>query len=69
MMTELDQLHYNDLMADLASAIEAYGARKVLEDFKFNYPNHYSEVFVQMNRSPNMNKIPVLLMKRNASPM
>lgn len=69
MTDEMEQIHYNDLMADLASAIESYGARKILGDFKDNYPNHYNEMFVQMNREVSLNKVPVLLMKRNASPM
>ncbi len=49
-MTELEQLHYNDSMTDLAAAMESVGARKFLRDFKFNYPKHFQEILVQIGR-------------------
>lgn len=54
MMTDQEKLlelcHQDDLMADLASAIESRGARVVLAEFEVNYPQHYHELRVQMNR-------------------
>jgi hypothetical protein len=44
MTEELKQIHYDDVMADLASLIMQYGARKVLYDFKQRYPDYYRSV-------------------------
>lgn len=46
----MEQLHYNDVMADLASIMEQAGTRKFLSDFHNNYPKHFYEMQVQMNR-------------------
>lgn len=68
-MTELEKLHMDDLKADLSSAIEKYGAREVLMSFKESYPNHYTELFVQMTRNLKTRTVPALLVKRDAPPM
>lgn len=44
MKTEMQQLEYNDVQADLASIIEQYGVRIFLEDFARNYPQHFGEL-------------------------
>lgn len=49
-MTELDTLHYDDLMADLAMNIQQYGARRVLQDFEQRYPELMQELRVQFMR-------------------
>lgn len=64
-MTELDQLHFDDLKADLASAVEQQGARAVLLAFKESYPNHYNEIATAISRLANPKHIPVLLVKRD----
>jgi len=50
MTDELKQVHYNDVMTDLASAVEQTGARKFLYDFRHNYPAHFEELKVQITR-------------------
>jgi hypothetical protein len=47
---ELEQLQHNDLLTDLASAIEQKGCRRVLLDFKHCYPNHFKEIMIQIHR-------------------
>lgn len=64
MSKELEELQYMDLLSDISSAIEHFGARKVLLDFKQAFPNHYNEMFVQMTRSIGVKQIPVLLIKK-----
>lgn len=49
-MTELEQYHYDDVMADLAFAMEKYGARKFLQDFQNLYPGHMNELRIQFFR-------------------
>lgn len=63
-MNELEYLHMDDLKADLASAIEQYGARSVLMQFKESYPSHYNELQAQVTRAQDTRKIPVLLIKK-----
>ena len=50
MNKELEQLQHNDLLTDLASAIEQKGCRRVLLDFKQCYPNHFKEIMIQIHR-------------------
>ena len=47
----MEQLHYNDVMADLASIMEQAGTRKFLSDFQNNYPKHFYEMSVQIGRT------------------
>lgn len=62
-MTEMEQLHYNDVMADLASVMETYGTRKFLSDFENNYPKHFEEVQAQIHRTDQQRRLPRLLDK------
>lgn len=50
MTKELQQLQYHDVLTDWASAMEERGTRNVLYDFKTNYPSHFREMQVQINR-------------------
>ena len=50
MTKELRQLQYNDVLTDLASAIETSGCRRLLIDFRENYPNHFQEIVDQIHR-------------------
>ena len=62
MKTEMQQLEYNDVQADLASVIEQYGARTFLEDFARNYPQHHNEIvsrYVEIDHG----KVPKLFQK------
>lgn len=68
-MTDLEYLHYDDLMSDLASAISKYGVRKVLADFSHNYPAHYNELLQHIVLQQTKQKVPALLMKRDAPSM
>ena len=47
---ELTEIHYQDVMAELASAIEQYGARKVFKSFREYYPAHFREMEIQIER-------------------
>lgn len=67
MPTDLEQLHEDDLYADLASAIEQRGARSFLVGFNSNYPQHYEEMVAQFNHHQHMKKIPVLFKPRAIS--
>lgn len=49
-MTEMELLQQEDLLSDLASSIEQFGAKRFIEEFKNNYPEHYKELFIQMQR-------------------
>ena len=68
MTDELKQIHYNDSISDLASALEEVGTRRFLMDFKHNYPDHFAEIAIQINRLDSK-KVPVLLQKPNAAPV
>jgi len=50
MTNELQQLQYNDVLTDLASAMEQVGARRFLQDFRDNYPGHFKEIQDQIHR-------------------
>ena len=50
MTKELQQLQYNDVLTDLASAMETTGCRKLLSDFRDNYPGHFKEIQDQIHR-------------------
>lgn len=50
MTKELQQLQYNDVLTDLASAMEQVGARRFLQDFRENYPAHFKEIQDQIHR-------------------
>ena len=58
--TDLDRLHYDDLMADLCSAIEHHGARRLLLDFKERYPMHHRELAAQIHQQEKLEKVPAL---------
>jgi hypothetical protein len=65
MIDNLKQIHYNDSISDLAAVMEEVGARRFLMDFRHNYPKHFDELAVQINRIDSR-KIPVLLQKPDA---
>lgn len=50
MIKELQQLQYNDVLTDLASAMEQMGSRRFLLDFRENYPAHFKEIQDQIHR-------------------
>lgn len=58
-MDEMELLRQHDLLADLASSIEQYGAKRFAEEFKLMYPDHWKELLVQMQRKDK--QIPALL--------
>lgn len=62
-LNEMEQLSYNDVMADLASVVEQYGALRFLADFHNNYPKHFAEISSQIDRETHHGKVPRLLMK------
>lgn len=61
MNKEMEQLHYGDLQAELASAVEYYGARAVCVDFQHNYPAHYDQMYAQMTRKDHK-QVPALFL-------
>jgi len=56
---QLDLFHFDDLCADLACEIERGGARNFAMEFEQRYPQHYTELKVQMTREHK--QVPVLL--------
>lgn len=67
-MTEMEQLEKNDVLVNLAIAMQQYGTRTILEEFKQHYPLFFDEMCVQL---PRVGKKPiaVLLRKLDANPM
>lgn len=57
----LEQYHFDDLCADLASAIEQKGGRLMAMEFEMRYPQHYQELKLQMQRLENTSKVAALL--------
>lgn len=55
----MELLRQYDLLSDLASSIEQYGAKRFAEEFKLMYPDHWKELLVQMQRKEK--QIPALL--------
>ena len=66
MNKELEQIHYNDSISDLAAVMEEVGARRFLMDFRHAYPRHFDEIVAQIGRLESRS-IPVLLQKPNAA--
>jgi hypothetical protein len=62
MMTEMEQITYNDILSDIASTMEQYGVLKLLGDFKEYYPRHYEELVAQVDRKTHHKQIPRLCM-------
>lgn len=58
-MDEMELLRQHDLLSDLASSIEQYGAKRFAEEFKLMYPDHWKELLIQMQRKDK--QIPALL--------
>jgi hypothetical protein len=50
MTNGLQQIHYNDVMTDFASAVEQVGVRKFFMDFRESYPSHFDEIQIQITR-------------------
>lgn len=63
-MTEMEQMIQNELLLDVASSIEQYGAKRFAEEFKQYFPDHFKELLIQMERKEK--QIPALL-KPNAN--
>jgi hypothetical protein len=66
-MNELETYHYDDLFADLSSAIEQRGARAVMLDFWERYPSHYREVEIVVLKK-SQKQVPALF-QRHADPV
>lgn len=62
-MTELEQLDYDDALLGWFTACTQYGVRKILEDFRFSFPDIYDEMVIQINRGNDERKIPILLLR------
>lgn len=58
-MNEMETYTYTDLVTDLASAVEQYGARKILLDLEQNYPQHFYQLKAQLLR--NTKQVPAIL--------
>ena len=65
-MTEEEVLNYYDMLADFGSAIQQYGARKVMLDFQTHFPDLYEELKAQINRAQKK-PMAVLLKKPDAT--
>ena len=53
MNKQLEQIHLDDLCADLSSYIEQKGARSFVQEFRSRYPQHSHELeifFMQRDR-------------------
>lgn len=60
-MTEMEQLEKNDVLVNMAMAMQQYGVRTVLEDFKQHYPLFFQEIEVQL---PRVGKKPIAVLLR-----
>lgn len=56
----METIHYNDVMADLASAMQEVGVRRFLSDFQSNYPALFKEVEAQVGRTDANRRLPRL---------
>lgn len=65
--TELEKLEYDDALLALFHVCQQYGARRVLEDFRVQFPDMYREIVAQINRGP-QEKVAALL-RYDAGPM
>lgn len=61
-MTEEEVIEYIDVLADFSSAIQKWGARRVLHDFQVHFPDLHEELKVQIARQ-NQKPMAVLLKK------
>lgn len=50
MIDELKQLENNDVIVDFISSMEQRGCRSLLMHIKEEFPNHFQEMQVQMER-------------------
>lgn len=50
MIEELKQLENNDVIVDFISSMEQRGCRSLLMHIKEEFPNHFQEIQVQMER-------------------
>lgn len=66
MENNLDTAHFVDLCSDLAQHIESKGARLVLLEFSRNYPDHYNQLVMQINRGMRQE---AALLKNNVNPV
>ena len=63
-MTEMEQLEKNDVLVSLAMAMQQYGVRTVLENFKQHYPLFFQEIEVQL---PRVGKKPIAVLLRKTN--
>lgn len=61
MHNELEQLEYDDALLAFFHICQQYGARRVLEDFRYSFPEMYRELMAQLNR-PQQEKVAALLL-------
>jgi len=58
---EMEQLAYEDVLVQLNSLLEQYGAREVLKDFHVAYPRMFEELSVQLHRLTPDKRVAALL--------
>ena len=61
-MTEMEVLEQSELVSDIASSIQNYGAKRLADELRTYFPEHFKELLVQMQRKP----VPALF--KNADP-
>ena len=49
-MTEMELLEQNELVADVVSSIQQFGAKRMAEELRRYFPEHFRELLVQMQR-------------------
>jgi len=58
---QMEQMGYEDALVCLNSAMEQFGCRVVLRDFRDNFPAMFEETVVQIGRLDNDKKVAALL--------
>ena len=51
-MTEMEVLEQSELVSDIASSIQNYGAKRLADELRTYFPEHFKELLVQMQRKP-----------------
>ena len=51
-MTEMEVLEQSELVSDIASSIQNYGAKRLADELREYFPDHFKELLIQMQRKP-----------------
>lgn len=49
-MTEMELVEQNELVSDIASSIQQFGANRFASELRQYFPEHFRELLIQMQR-------------------